>query len=383
MITTWDNTSYVKAARKVYATAFQSSQLKKALPKVQNVIDKLIAKIESKRKEGSVNFERLSVQLTLDTMGIAILDMDLGGLDETGTIVQSLIDVGRIGREQITNPIKNMYCTYFPNSEPAKDRDAKYAKMKEEWDQVARRILKRPDPPEGETPLWYNFRNLIDPETNKPISYETFRSEIATVISGGMDTTGHQLSWIFGMLATHPEIVNKLVEELKENGLYGDNAREVTYEDLSDLAYLNAIVKEGMRVVYMSVFGFVRMVPRDMNFLGYRVPKGCVVAMPGNRAVNNKRDWVDPDVARPERWLAGEDMSHKYYRAFSYGARDCIGQRFALMEMRMAILKVCSRYDLSMDCSFEELLLRAKDSIVIEAKGGMPIYFHPRNSTNV
>lgn len=375
-------TEYVKAVRKLYAMALQMSQLRLALPKIQNLVDQMIQKIESERKQGPVDFQKLCVQFSLDTIGIVAFEKDLGGLNETTDIISALLEVGFVAREVATNSLRNLQCTLFPNSNHAKERKRRILKMCEEWDKVTKHVLDRPDPPEGETPLWYNLRTFIDPETNEKLPYEILRNEVASIIFAGMDTTGHQISWIFGMLASHPDIANKLVQEMKEYEIYDEAKKDVTLDVLGRMPYLNATIKEGFRLAGVTAFSFSRELPRDMTFAGYYLPKGTVFLTPGNRAMNSEMDWGDPDVVRPERWLRDEDMSGKFFEMFHSGPRDCPGQKLAMLEIRLAIVLLLSKYVLSSEKTFSEMLDNAVDGVMIECKGGMLLNVSPREEAD-
>ena len=93
--------SYVKAVRKIYASTFQSNQLKKAMPKFNRVMQKMIDVIESKRQEGPIDFQKLSVQLILDTIGLVAMDLNLGGLDGSRQILKKIIDAGYVSKARI------------------------------------------------------------------------------------------------------------------------------------------------------------------------------------------------------------------------------------------------------------------------------------------
>lgn len=187
----------------------------------------------------------------------------------------------------------------------------------------------------------------------------------------GTDTTGHQLAWILAMVATHPEIDEKLIKELKDHDPYGSNRRKLAFEDLSDLSYLNAVIKEGFRVTYVVSGSFMRLVPKDISILGYRVPKGTLITFPGNRAMNTEADWGDPEVVRPEQWLTGEDMSTKYFEMFQTGPRVCPGQKIAIFEMRLAIVKLVTKYRLSSKKPFDQPLKTTVNGAVIECEHGI------------
>jgi len=363
--------SYVKAVRKIYATAMQSSQLKKALPKLETVMQKMIEVLEAKRQEGPIDFQKLSVQFTLDTIGVVAMAANLGGLDGSREIQQKIIETGYIVRALIVKPFHSLHRRFFQNSTIAQQEAKTINGLTQEWDALTKEIMQREDPPEGEMPLWHALRTLIDPETGKPLTYETIRAELATVVGAGMDTTGHQLGWILGMLASHPNIVEKLLEELKQHGLYGENARDITFEDLGELKYLAAVIKEGMRIAHIGVRSNVRVVREDRCVLGYRVPKGTEILVPSNRSMYSEADWGDPEVVRPERWLTDEDMSRKCFKVFSAGPRDCVGQRLAMLEIRFAVVKLVTRYHLSMKISFDELLNNTVDGLSIQAADGI------------
>ena len=90
--------------------------------------------------------------------------------------------------------------------------------------------------------------------------------------------------------------------------------------------------------------------------------------------------WGDPHAFRPERWLTGEDMSQKYSLGFSTGPRDCIGQRLAMLEMRMALIHLVTRYQVKLEGSWEDLKNSAKDSFLIEAGNGVWVRITPRST---
>ena len=148
---------------------------------------------------------------------------------------------------------------------------------------------------------------------------------------------------------------------------------------MGKLRYLTAVIKEGMRLAHIIDVLVYRTVPKDMIILGCKIPKGTLIAAPGTRAMESEEMWGDPHAFRPERWLTGEDMSRKYSLGFSFGSRECPGQRLAMLEMRLAIIRLVTRYEFTLEGSWEKLLTNAIDGLVIEVKGGVWINFSPRS----
>lgn len=222
------------------------------------------------------------------------------------------------------------------------------------------------------------FKEIEGSRNRSPVSTKTLLTELAMAILTGMDTTGQQLGWILMLLASYPKVVAKLLDELEAHGLYGPDAKPVSFDVLGDLTYLTAIIREGMRIAYILNGTAPRLVPEDMTILCYRIPKGTMIMAPGTRAMNSVEQWGDPDVFRPERWLHGEEVSDNYYLAFSTGARDCVGQKLSMLEMRLTIVKLVTRYELGTQEDWQEVLNNAKDGIVLEAEKGIWLQLSPR-----
>lgn len=375
-------TPYVKAVRKIYANAFQSCNLRTIMPKLDKVFERLLCIIEAKREAGPLDFQSLFVRFTLDAIGVVALDLDHGGLDQSRPLCKLLLRGGYLARLRYVSPWNRIYCTLFPKSAEAKRQNAVFDSLTAEYDKLAKEILEKENPPKGQEPVWLALRNLKDPETNKPIAYTTLRAEVATVLGAGTDTTGHQLGWLFALLASHPQVVSNVLDELTAHGLHGPNARDVTFDDLSELSYLTATIKEAMRLGGVTAFSFLRLVPRDMTILGYRVPKDTIICCPGNRTFNTDAEWGDGKVFRPERWLTDEDLSSKYNHGFSYGPRDCVGQKLAMLQMRLMVVKLLTRYEFSLAGELEEIFENAIDGVVIESRNGIMIHAKPRSVAN-
>ena len=373
-------TSFVKALRRCYSSTMDSANLKIMVPKVNSVIDQLFDRIDSAREKGSVDVQHLCVSFTLDVIGQVAFDENFGGLDGSKDLHRLLIEVGYIVMDGILNPLKKLYCTLFPRSLVAKAQKENIRLLTAEWDKIAEDVLKKEDPPAGELPMWHALRTFVDPETGKKLPYKDFRSELASMVVGGMDSTGHQLAWILALLADNPRVTDKILQHLKENGLHEPGARKVTFEDLADLPYLTAVVKEGMRICTVIIGSFHRITTKDTTVSGYRVPKGTQIALPGNRWMHSEDDWEDAATFKPERWLTGEDLSLKHYLGFSSGPRDCIGQRLAMMELRLAILRLVQRYTFSLTIPFDDLMMNARNNIVIEAIDGIWMHLKLRSA---
>lgn len=161
--------------------------------------------------------------------------------------------------------------------------------------------------------------------------------------------------------------------------MYGEGAREVEFEDLAELTYLKAVVKEGMRRMHVNPFISERTVHRDMTIDGYRVPKGTPVLAPGMLALNNETQWEDHLEFKPERWFEDKDRSEIYHVPFGVGTRHCVGDKLSLQFMRVAILYLSKDYNFELvGQEIETLLANPATGLVYIAPEGINVAFTPR-----
>lgn len=173
---------------------------------------------------------------------------------------------------------------------------------------------------------------------------EQVRDEILTLLIAGHETTGFTLAMALWLLATRPEIQEKLRDELTEK-LSGDG--DINPEELENCPYLEAVVNETLRL-YPAAWIIGRRTVADEEFEGYLLKNDselqiCILALH-----RNAKYWSEPDTFKPERFLGenAEPSVKQAYMPFGAGPRRCIGNVFALMEMQIAIAKILMRYRL-------------------------------------
>ena len=182
-----------------------------------------------------------------------------------------------------------------------------------------------------------------DEATGEGMTDKQLRDEVLTIFLAGHETTALNLSWTWHLLARHPEVEQRLHEELRE--VLGGRAPDM--DDLPNLRYADAVVKESMRVC-PPVWGFGREALQDCEIGGYRVPKGTQVVVNQWVMHRDERYFEGPETFCPERWLDGStDGLPKYaYFPFGGGPRLCIGQSFAKMEAVLLLATIAQRFRL-------------------------------------
>ncbi|XP_034116036.1 probable cytochrome P450 12e1, mitochondrial [Drosophila albomicans] len=175
----------------------------------------------------------------------------------------------------------------------------------------------------------------------------------------GADPTLVSLCGILLMLAKNPAKQSRLLEEIK--GVLPDKHSQWTIESTSNLPYLRACIKEGIRM-YPIGPGTLRRVPTDVVLSGYRVVAGTDVGMASNYQMANMEQYV-PRVREflPERWLRDESSSNLVgdtstpfmYLPFGFGPRACAGKRIVDMMLEIAVARLVRNFEIGFDYPIE------------------------------
>lgn len=172
------------------------------------------------------------------------------------------------------------------------------------------------------------------------LSDQTIVHEIQLLLFAGHDTTVTSNTNILMMLAQHPDVLKTAREE---QAALPEDARTFTLENLKKMPYLDAVIHESMRCV-PPIGGMFRVTTQDVEFGGYRIPKGWVIALNPGRTHRDESIWGNPDQFDPSRWVNGEKRPAFSHIAFGGGPHLCLGQNFALVEMKLILAQLLRGY---------------------------------------
>jgi len=217
----------------------------------------------------------------------------------------------------------------------------------------------------------YAFLDLLleASEGGRVLSDEDIREEVDTFMFEGHDTTAANMSFTLYLLATHPEIQKKCWEEL-DNIFEGDQDRPATSEDLGRMKYLESCLKESLRL-YQSVPVISRVLAEDIELLGYKIPAKTNIILANFILHRNKEAFPNPDSFDPDRFSSSNSskLNPYAYVPFSAGPRNCIGQKFALMEEKVMISSLLRRFCFHSAVKPEDIPLLAE--LILRPKNGL------------
>uniref|UniRef100_A0A182Q961 Cytochrome P450 n=1 Tax=Anopheles farauti TaxID=69004 RepID=A0A182Q961_9DIPT len=192
----------------------------------------------------------------------------------------------------------------------------------------------------------------------RPLSDSDIREEVDTFMFEGHDTTTSAISFALWRLAKHPEVQLKVWHECQEV-LGNDPNRPVTLGDLQRLHYLELVIKETLRL-YPSVPIIARKSTAEVTLGGKTIPAGTTVIVGVYQMGRDERHFPEPLEFRPERFTTetSVDRANPYrYVPFSAGPRNCIGQKFAMNEMKSVMAAMVRHFELVLPADAPEFAL--------------------------
>ncbi|XP_055548224.1 cytochrome P450 4C1-like [Wyeomyia smithii] len=206
----------------------------------------------------------------------------------------------------------------------------------------------------------------------EPLDDIEIREEVDTFMFEGHDTTTSGISFSIYELAKNPHVQDKIYDEIVN--VLGKNHQEVTltYQALQEFRYLEMVIKETLRL-YPSVPFIGRHLMEDTELDGITLPAGVEVLISIYMIHRNPDVFPDPDRFDPERFSENAESKRGPYDyiPFSAGARNCIGQRFAMLELKATLIKLISNYRILPGESLRKL--RLKTDLVIRPHMGVPV----------
>ncbi|NXT92156.1 CP4B1 protein, partial [Anhinga rufa] len=204
------------------------------------------------------------------------------------------------------------------------------------------------------------------------LSDEDLRAEVDTFMFAGHDTTASGISWLLYCLSLYPKHQQQCREEIQ--GILG-NRDTIEWEDLGKMTYTTMCIKESLRL-FPPVPSVSRYLSKPATFSdGRSLPAGCQVGL-NIFAIHRNRDvWEDPEVYDPLRF-SPENSAQRHSHAFlpfSAGSRNCIGQQFAMNEMKVALALTLLRFELCPNPSkpptpIQQIILRSSNGIHLHLK---------------
>ncbi|XKL62380.1 hypothetical protein PGB90_002213 [Kerria lacca] len=216
------------------------------------------------------------------------------------------------------------------------------------------------------------FLDSILKESN--FTDDEIHSEVMSFLFAGHDTTTSAICFCLYQLANYPDVQNKVYEEITE---LIPNDRMPSIQELNSLKYTDNVIKETLRL-----YPPVPMIGRTL-LEEVKLPSGHT--LPANTNLNififglhhNPNIFTRPEEFIPERF-DNENKRHPFsYISFSAGPRNCIGQRLAMLEIKIVIVALLKNYKLLPANETKSLTLIME--LILRTKEGIPMRLMKRD----
>nr|ASX93992.1 cytochrome P450 CYP354A13 [Zygaena filipendulae] len=218
-------------------------------------------------------------------------------------------------------------------------------------------------------------KEMSNPDHTSKIYFddETIDAQSLLFLLGGYETTSTLLSFAVHQMAINPDLQIKLRSHITEIGIESD----VSYEQLSELTYLEAFLYEILRM-YPPLSRIDRICTKKYNLpkTSVQVAVGETVIIPIYALHMDPNYYPKPSEFRPERFL-GDEKSNRpshLFLGFGTGPRNCIGQRFAMISAKMAMVTLLKNFEFSICDQTQDPIMFDKRSVLLKAEKGVWVH---------
>ncbi|XP_071803202.1 cytochrome P450 4F4-like isoform X2 [Asterias amurensis] len=186
-------------------------------------------------------------------------------------------------------------------------------------------------------------------EDGTGLTVQEISDEVNTFLFGGHDTTASTLTWVLYELARHPEHQAKVREEVDEI-LDGRDSDRITSKDMIQMEYMSLVIKEAIRM-YTPVILPTRTLTAPYDVDGVTLQTGTSLAINLYQLHHNPTVWGEDHMEfKPSRFLPENfnKMDPFAFSPFSAGPRNCIGQQFALNNIKVFVSRILRRFNLGL-----------------------------------
>nr|ASX93972.1 cytochrome P450 CYP4L30 [Zygaena filipendulae] len=343
-----------KVFRKLMTPAFHFNILQTFLPVFCKNQTIMIQKFKALADGNTVNIFPIVALGALDNITESIMGVSVDAQKSSeSSYVKAVEDISKI----IAHRIQNIFTTndvLFNLTPMKKKHDAALKILHKQVNEVieARRReldktnVKNLTAPSDEVQKKHAFLDLLllSRIDGEKISDEDVRNEVNTFMFEGHDTTAAAVSFCLYCLSNNDEAQENILNEIRN--IMGDDAmnKDPTYSELQQMKYLEMVIKETLRL-YPSAAVIERLVTRDTEICGIRLPKDTLIFINIIAMQRNPRVYDEPLKFIPERFENTQKNPFAWL-AFSAGPRNCIGQKFAMLEMKIMISSIVKNFQI-------------------------------------
>ncbi|CAB4296646.1 unnamed protein product [Prunus armeniaca] len=400
--------------RNTLVSLYQPSHLASLVPTMQSFVETATRNIDPSKEEEDITFSKISLALATDTIAQAAFGVNFG-LSKPQSNSDSVNKIDG-GRQDKNNDNKNDAVSKFTDQYVYSVAQVKmdltgslsiilgllFPILQEPFRQILKRIpgtmdrkiertndnlssrldeiveKRMKDNDRGSK----DFLSLIlNARESEKVSKKVFTPDYISALTyehlvAGSATTAFTLSTTVYLIAQYPEVEKKLLAELDA---FGPADQMPTAHDLQNkFPYVDQVIKESMRLYPVSPL-IARETSSEVEIGGYVLPKeeqGTWVWFGVGVIAKDPKNFPEPNKFKPERFdpnCKEEKERHPYaFLPFGIGPRACLGQKFALQEIKLALIHLYRKYVFRHSPNMEKPL-EFEFGIILDFKNGVKL----------
>lgn len=311
------------------------------------------------RHEVALDLDAAMLELSLEIVAATLLGGDLAG--RAGVLVDSVMTALHTVVATAQQPVP------IPTSWPTRGNRRFAAAMTVLDGAVADVIAARRRRGQGTDTLWF----LITAWDEGVVSAAEVRDEVVTLIVAGHETVAATLTWTWALLAAHPDVEQRLHDEIDALPEPGPNGWDA--DVLGRLVLVRAVIDECLRL-YPPAWVITRRSLAPDTVSGFELPAGATVIVSPYVMQRDAQWWPNPQRFEPDRFLADASPAETgsgllTYLPFGIGPRQCIGRDLALMELPLVIATLARELRPRPQ---RPASIRPDFGVTLRPKGGLP-----------
>ena len=341
---------HYERVRRVMLPWYSPQHQRTQLPRMKEQAQKLVAAWAALSDDEPIDARSWMERYTLEVSGRGACSYDFGLLEGGGDahpFAEALPESTKESILRVAEPRPDF--TLFAGS-ARRARRKRYRRQNEELFKTADALVRarmHTCPFGQQTDLLSRLVSTPDPETGELLDAETIRDQILMHLSNGFNGPSITAAWLAYVLATHPDVEEKLIAEI--DSISGGNSDyDLQYEDLMALTYTTQVIKETMRV-YPPMPVTIRRSLKDGALGRYRIRTGDIILVGTLAAQRDPRYWgPNADEFDPNQFAMEKVVNRPRHAfiPFSIGKRQCMAQEVTFMMLRVLLFEVYKRYRL-------------------------------------
>lgn len=213
------------------------------------------------------------------------------------------------------------------------------------------------------------------------INDEEIKEQVDTIMFEGHDTTAAGSSFFLCQMAAHPEIQEKVIQEIDE--IFRGSDRPATFADTLELKYLERCLLETLRM-FPPVPIIARQLNEDVQLASnpnHVLPAGATIVIATFKIHRLEEIYPKPEVFNPDNFLPENAANRHYYSfiPFSAGPRSCVGRKYAMLKLKILLSTIMRNFRVKSNLKENDYKLQG--DIILKRADGFKIMLERRKPT--